>query len=77
MLMTRANGEQMTSTQWYDPQLKIAIREELQGGFIRELRDIKIGKQDKKLFEIPTGYKQVEQLPAYLRPPQPPVGPGQ
>jgi len=77
MLMTRANGEQMTSTQWYDPQLKIAIREELQGGFIRELRDIKIGKQDKKLFEIPAGYKQAEQLPAYLRPQQPPVGPGQ
>ena len=43
-----------TATQWYDPELKIAIREELPGGYIRELRDIKTGKQEKDLFEIPS-----------------------
>jgi hypothetical protein len=75
MQMTRTDAEKMTSTQWYDPELKIAIREELQGGFIRELRDIKVGKQDKKLFEIPAGYTRVEKLPPYLMPQQPPAGP--
>ena len=75
--MTRSDGQQMTSTQWYDPQLKMAIREELPGGYIRELKDIKIGKQDEHLFEIPSGYTRVDQLPDYLKPPQPPVVPGQ
>lgn len=68
MRVIRADGHKMSSTQWYDPELKISIREEMQGGFIRELRDIKTGKQDKKLFEIPVGYKKVEQLPEYLMP---------
>ena len=76
MQTTHADGQQISSTQWYDPELKISIREEMQGGFIRELRDIKTGKQDKKLFEIPAGYKKVEQLPAYLMPKQPIVRPG-
>jgi len=76
MQMTRSDGQQMVSTQWYDPELKISIREEMQGGFIRELRDIKTGKQDRKLFKVPTGYKKVEQLPGYLMPPQPAVRPG-
>lgn len=75
MQMTRADGQQMTSTQWYDPELKMSIREEMQGGFIRELREIKTGKQDKKLFKIPAGYKKVEQLPGYLMPQQPALRP--
>lgn len=73
MNMTRTDGHTMQSTQWYDPELKMSIREEMQGGFIRELTDIKTGKQNKKLFNIPAGYKKVEQLPAYLMP-QPPMG---
>jgi len=76
MQMTRSDGQQMVSTQWYDPELKISIREEMQGGFIRELRDIKTGKQDESLFKVPTGYKKVEQLPGYLMPPQQAVRPG-
>lgn len=75
MQMTRVDGHQMKSTQWYDPQLKIAIREEMEGGFVRELLDIKTGKQDKKLFAIPAGYKKVEQLPDYLMPQRPAVPP--
>ena len=76
MQMTRSDGQQMVSTQWYDPELKISIREEMQGGFIRELQNIKTGKQDIKLFTVPTGYKKVEQLPGYLMPPQSAVHPG-
>ena len=55
-------GQVQTATQWYDPELKMTIREEMPGGFVRELRDIKTGSQDKALFEIPDGYKRVENL---------------
>ncbi len=68
MQVIRADGYKMLSTQWYDPELKMSIREEVQGGFIRELRDIKTGKQAKELFQVPAGYKKVEQLPEYLMP---------
>ena len=77
MQVTRADGNKMSSIQWYDPELKISIREEMQGGFIRELRGIKTGKQDKKLFSIPDGYKKIEQLPGYLMAQQPVIRPGQ
>lgn len=72
MQMTRADGQKMTSLQWYDPELKITIREEMDGGFVRELRNIKVGKQEGKLFAIPGDYKKVDQLPGYLMP-QPPA----
>ncbi len=71
MQTTRADGQQLSSLQWYDPELKISIREEMPGGFVRELRNIKTAKQDKKLFAIPAGYKKVQQLPVYLLPPPP------
>ena len=44
---------------WYDPQLNIALREEMPGGVVREMRNIKIGPQDPKLFTVPAGYKKV------------------
>ena len=68
--MTRADGQSITSLQWYDPELKMAIREQMQGGFIRELRDIKLGKQQSRLFQIPADYTEVQQLPEYLLPKQ-------
>ena len=60
---TRSDGESMTSTQWYDPQLKIAIREELPGGYFRELRNIKLGDQSAQLFAVPAGYKLTKAPP--------------
>ena len=71
MRMTRTDGQELVSYQWYDPQLKIAIREETDDGFVRELKDIKVEKQRASLFEIPGDYKQVERLPAYLVPVSP------
>jgi len=65
------DGKMETATQWYDPELKMAIREELPGGYIRELRDIKTGTQAKELFEIPDGFKQVESLQNYAATQQP------
>ncbi len=59
---TRSDEESMTSTQWYDPQLNIAIREELPGGYFRELRNIRVGAQSPQLFTVPDGY-QLTQAP--------------
>lgn len=66
MLITHADGQTISVIQWYDLELKIMTREEMPGGFVRELVNIKTGKQDKDLFEIPAGYTQVEKLPDYL-----------
>ncbi len=73
--VTRPDGYKMVSQQWYDPKLKMVIREMLPGGFVRELKNIKIGKQDKKLFRVPDGFKK-ETLSQHvpMMPPQQPAG---
>ncbi|HFD80398.1 MAG TPA: hypothetical protein ENK05_08430 [Gammaproteobacteria bacterium] len=53
----RPDGKTLKSTQWYDPQLQIAIREELPGGYVRELRNIQVGPQPESLFQVPAGYR--------------------
>lgn len=59
MLMIRPDGETLKSQQWYDLELQIIIREELPGGYARELRDIRIGEQPPGLFRIPSGYELI------------------
>ena len=54
----RPNGQKIESQQWYDPKLKMVIREALPGGYVRELKNIKVAKQNKKLFKVPSGYKK-------------------
>ena len=71
---TRPDGKSLESLQWYDPKLKMVIREELPGGFIRELRNINVAKQDRKLFKIPSEYKQ-EVMPEMMNPGMMPVRP--
>jgi len=63
--MSRPDGATMVSFQWYDPELKMAIREVLSGGYVRELKNIKISKQAEKLFEIPKGYTLIENQNPY------------
>lgn len=60
------NGEIQRASQWYDPQLQIAIREELPGGYFRELRNIVVEVQPAQLFEVPAGYRRLE-IPAQTR----------
>jgi len=55
--LSRPDGSTVNSFQWYDPQLKISIREELPGGYVRELTNIRIGKQNINLFTIPDDYE--------------------
>lgn len=59
----RATGERSQFFQWYDPELKLVIREEHPDGYVRELRDIKTGAPNKSLFSIPEGYERKAQPP--------------
>lgn len=56
MVVTRSSGETVRSQQWYDPELSMAIREQLPGGFSRELTNIQVGKQPDNLFQVPADY---------------------
>jgi len=59
MTVVHPGGEPTRSLQWYDPQLGVAIREELPGGYVREMSDIQIGKQPDSLFEVPQDYRNI------------------
>ena len=64
--ISRPDGSTVSSYQWYDPQLEISIKESLPGGYVRELKNIKVKKQRAELFTVPHDYKMMhpEQLPA-------------
>jgi hypothetical protein len=57
MKATRPGGQSSVTYQWFDPELNMNIREEQPGGFISELRNIRIGKQPADLFVVPPGFK--------------------
>ncbi len=60
-----APGQQPTVTfQWYDPELKLALRDELPGGYVSELKSIVIAPQPNTLFEVPDGYTRKTPPPA-------------
>jgi len=56
---SQSDGAVQESYRWYDQQLNLDIREELPSGYIRELRNIKVGEQDPGLFKVPAGFKKV------------------
>lgn len=58
LTVRQTDGKSTTSYQWYDPQLKLAIRDEMDGGYIRELRNVKVAPQPPSLFTIPSGYRK-------------------
>ncbi len=47
------------SYRWYDPELNLVTREEFPGGFVREMRNIRVAPQDPALFQIPAGFKKL------------------
>ena len=60
-LQTKApQGRTEKTVQWYDPELEMTIKEVLPGGFIRELKNIKTGKQPDDLFKIPSDYREAQ-----------------
>lgn len=60
MVSKSGQGEPVRSLQWYDPELRTAIREEQPGGFVQELRNIQVGAQAATLFQVPQGFRKVE-----------------
>ena len=59
LTVARPDGQSQQRLQWYDAELKIAVREEMPGGFVRELTNIKVGKQPAELFKVPEGFRKV------------------
>ncbi|VAW67328.1 hypothetical protein MNBD_GAMMA10-2653 [hydrothermal vent metagenome] len=59
--ISRPDGSTISSYQWYDPQLEISIKESLPGGYVRELKNIKISSQKGDLFKIPGDYEMIRQ----------------
>lgn len=59
------NGNSTDSFQWYDNELKISIREERPGGYMRELKNINVGKQDDSLFIVPERYRLINTSDKY------------
>ncbi len=72
MTQTLPNQPPATSRQWYDPELKLTVREKFPGGYISELKNIQVGSQPDALFAVPAGYTK-KVLPA---PPQSAAPPG-
>lgn len=52
------------STVWISKKLDIPIRTRTEDGHVTELRNIKKGRQPKKLFKVPDGYQKVENMMA-------------
>ncbi|MBK1719929.1 hypothetical protein [Thiocystis violacea] len=63
MTTTAPNQQPVETFQWYDPQLKLSVREEFPGGFVRELGNIQIGPQPDDLFRVPEGYSKMDAPP--------------
>lgn len=61
MTLSQSNKPPLRSYRWYDPELNVVIREEHPGGFVQEMRNIRVSKQNPKLFVIPAGFSKVEQ----------------
>ncbi|TCK18529.1 hypothetical protein DFR30_1807 [Thiogranum longum] len=55
-----SEGEHYVTNLWYDPELGMIVREERPGGYIREIKDIQIGKQPAELFHVPEDYRLIE-----------------
>ena len=47
------------SVVWVSKKLDMPVRTKMEDGRVTELRNIKKGRQSKKLFEVPGGYKKV------------------
>jgi len=58
--MTAPDGKTMVTTEWYDPELEMAIKQEYPGGIVSELMDIRLGPQPDEVFAIPAGFTRME-----------------
>ena len=70
MTTTAPKQQPMATFQWYDPELKLAVREEFPGGYVSELKNIRVGPQPDDLFAVPAGFAR-KAAPAPGPTPQP------
>lgn len=71
---TRATGrEPLTGGWWFDPELRVVVREELPGGEIRRLDNIQIGAVDPQVFQVPEGWQKRDPETPQTPPISPPV----
>jgi hypothetical protein len=65
-------GTKGTSTAWIDQKLSFPIKTQSANGEIWQLTNIKEGKPDASLFEVPAGYQKmvIPGMPGGARPPQ-------
>jgi len=59
MVVTAPNQPETHTSQWFDPELNLIVRQKLPGGMVSELKDIHIGKQPDELFTVPAGYERM------------------
>ncbi len=62
--------ETLTGGWWFDPELRVVVREELPGGEVRHLENIQVGVVDGSAFQLPDGWQQRD--PSAIAAPQVP-----
>ena len=65
--ITSANLPANTGSWWFDPELRVVVREELPGGEVRRLDEIVVGAVEQSAFDVPDGWQQ--QQPTASAPP--------
>lgn len=68
--LTRPDGQTVSTFEWYDPELEIAIKQEFPGGMVSEMTNIRVGPQPDELFGVPAGYERMS-MPSGMPGPQP------
>lgn len=59
LVVTMPGQPETRTSQWFDPELEFAVRQEFPGGMVSELKNIRVGKQPDDLFKIPAGYERM------------------
>ncbi len=56
--ITSANLPANSGSWWFDPELRVVVREELPGGEVRRLEKIVVGAIEETAFQVPIGWQQ-------------------
>ncbi len=57
---TAPNQEPLTGDWWFDPELRLVVRENLPTGETRRLENITVGQVDASAFQVPAGWTRRE-----------------
>jgi hypothetical protein len=61
--ISQPGGQSVSTFEWYDPDLKLALKQEYPGGMVSEIKNVRVGKQPDQLFGVPAGYERMS-MPA-------------